>query len=116
AWRDDMAALAACQNVFVKLGGLTMKVGGFAFHEREMPPSSEELAVAFRPYIETCIDLFGCSRCMLESNFPVDKNMVGYAVLWNAFKRLASGCSDPERTALFSGTATKVYRLTRDQE
>jgi predicted TIM-barrel fold metal-dependent hydrolase len=116
AWREVMAALAACENVFVKLGGLTMKVGGFAFHEREMPPSSEELAEAFRPYIETCIELFGCSRCMFESNFPVDKSMVSYAVLWNAFKRLAGAYSESEQTALFSRTAAGIYRLTRDRE
>jgi hypothetical protein len=34
-------------------------------------------------------------------------------VLWNAFKRLASGASDAEKTALFSGTAMDVYRLDR---
>jgi len=32
-------------------------------------------------------------------------------VLWNAFKRIASGCSPTERAALFAGTAERVYRL-----
>jgi len=48
---------------------------------------------------------------MFERNFPVDKLSTGYAVLWNAFKRLAAGASAAEKTALFSGTATRVYRL-----
>ncbi|WP_424814686.1 amidohydrolase family protein [Roseococcus sp. YIM B11640] len=112
AWRDSMAALAACPNVVVKLGGLAMEVSGKQWHTRELPPSSEQLAADWRPQIETCIELFGPDRCMFESNFPVDKGMCGYAELWNAFKRLTQGASAAEREALFSGTAARVYRLT----
>lgn len=110
-WRVSLAALAACPNVVMKIGGLTMQVGGLDFHHRAVPPGSETLATAWRPYVETCIELFGAGRCMFESNFPVDKGMCSYPVLWNAFKRLAAGASATERTALFSGTASRVYRL-----
>jgi predicted TIM-barrel fold metal-dependent hydrolase len=48
---------------------------------------------------------------MFESNFPVDMGSCTYAVLWNAFKRIATGYSADEKAALFNGTATKVYRL-----
>ena len=48
---------------------------------------------------------------MFESNFPVDKGSCGYAALWNAFKRIASGYSGAEKGALFARTATKFYRL-----
>ena len=41
--------------------------------QRPVPPTSRELAQAWRPYIETCIDAFGAERGMFESNFPVDK-------------------------------------------
>ena len=75
------------------------------------PPSSEELAALWRPYIETCIELFGPQRCMFESNFPVEKMGIGWSALWNAFKRLASGASAGEKQALFAGTARRVYRL-----
>ena len=108
-----MLALASLPNVAVKLGGLAMHVGGFDFHLRPRPLSSAEMAEVWRPYIETCIEAFGVRRCMFESNFPVDKGMCSYPVLWNAFKRLASGASMAERTALFSGTAMRVYRLDR---
>jgi predicted TIM-barrel fold metal-dependent hydrolase len=64
------------------------------------------------PYVETCIEAFGAARCMFESNFPVDKGMCGYAVLWNAFKRLAAGASAAEKAALFSGTAVRTSGLT----
>ncbi|PZW39294.1 putative TIM-barrel fold metal-dependent hydrolase [Humitalea rosea] len=110
-WRLAMAALASCPNVVVKLGGLAMEVIGFDFHRQPEPPDSLALAAAWRPYVEACIEMFGAGRCMFESNFPVDKGMCSYAVLWNAFKRLAAGAGEAETAALFHGTATRVYRL-----
>jgi predicted TIM-barrel fold metal-dependent hydrolase len=115
-WKGHMARLAELPQVAVKLGGLGMKVTGFSFHERRRPPSSADLAEAWRPYVETCIALFGADRCMFESNFPVDKGMFAYAVAWNAFKRLAASCSSAEKTALFSGTACKTYGLSLDSD
>ncbi len=110
-WRADIAELATCPNVSVKLGGLGMVIGGATWHENERPPTSAELAQAWRPQIESCIELFGPARCMFESNFPVDKGMFSYAVLWNAFKRLTFNASEDEKDALFRGTASRVYRL-----
>jgi L-fuconolactonase len=110
-WQARISALAACPNVHIKLGGLGMRLFGFDVHTRQLPPSSEELALAWRPYIEACIAAFGPERAMFESNFPVDKGSCSYHVLWNAFKRIASGCSAEEKTALFSGTAKKFYQL-----
>jgi len=111
AWQPAIRELATCPNVHVKLGGLGMRINGFDFETPADPPSSETLAAAWRPYVETCIEAFGANRCMFESNFPVDKGSYSYAVCWNTFKRLASGASASEKTALFSGTATRFYRL-----
>jgi predicted TIM-barrel fold metal-dependent hydrolase len=113
-WKRRIEALAGCANITIKIGGLGMGVMGFALHERSTPPTSEELALAWRPYVETCIAAFGPKRCMFESNFPVDKASCSYAVLWNTFKRIAAGCSLDEKAALFSGTARRVYRLGDD--
>ncbi len=111
-WRKDILEIAKCPNVYCKLGGLGMVSVGFDFHERDIPPSSEELAGAWRPYIETCIEAFGVNRCMFESNFPPDKQSCGYTELWNAFKRITANASANDKTALYGGTAAKVYRLT----
>jgi L-fuconolactonase len=110
-WKKSMAELARRPNVTVKVGGLGMAMGWFDFYQRPSPPSSQMLADAFKPWVETCIELFGADRCMFESNFPVDKITSGYGVLWNAFKRLAAKASAAEKTALFSGTAARVYKL-----
>jgi len=110
-WKRGIAALAACPNVVVKLGGLGMPRSGFGWHEQAAPPASTELAEAMAPYYRWCIEQFGVERCMFESNFPVDKISFSYTVIWNAFKRIAEGFTLQERAALFYDTAVKVYRL-----
>jgi predicted TIM-barrel fold metal-dependent hydrolase len=110
-WKASILEAAKCPNVVVKLGGLAMCLLGYDFHLRPKPPSSEEAAAAWRPYLETCIEAFGPNRCMFESNFPPDKGQCSYQVIFNAFKRVAAHCSEAEKTALLSQTATDFYRL-----
>lgn len=111
-WKKGIESIAREPNVVIKLGGLTMKTVGFGFHQRKVPPTSSELAEAWRPYIETCIESFGVDRCMFESNFPVDRDGCSYPVLWNAFKRITASLSNSEKTALYSRTAERTYRLS----
>ena len=110
-WRGNIRELAQFPNLSVKIGGLGMPYAGWDFHLRDVPPSSEELATAWRPYVEACIETFGVSRCMMESNFPADKKSCGYGVLWNAMKRITHGCTAAEKAALYRDTAAAVYRL-----
>ena len=110
-WKASIREVAKCENVVVKLGGLAMRLPGFDFDRRPKPPTSEEAAAAWKPYIETCIEAFGPQRCMFESNFPPDKGQCSYQVIFNAFKRIAAPCSESEKNALFSKTATEFYRL-----
>ncbi len=110
-WKAGIDDLAKCPNVFAKLGGLNMEVNGYHWEKRPKPPTSQELAEATRRYFDYTIEKFGPSRCMFESNFPVDKLSCSYTVLWNSFKLLSKGYSASERTAMFSGTAAKVYRI-----
>ena len=111
-WAANIRMLADCPNVHLKLGGLAMPFCGIeTIPGPDVRPSSSVLAEAWRPYIETCIAAFGADRCMFESNFPVDRWGADYAALWNAFKRIAAGASADEKAALFSGTATRFYRL-----
>jgi predicted TIM-barrel fold metal-dependent hydrolase len=111
AWRDNIRKLAALPNVSVKLGGLAMAFCNFPSFLQSPAASSAQLAAEWRPYIETCIEAFGANRCMFESNFPVDMGSCTYPVLWNAFKLLSKQYTADERTALFSGTAQRFYRL-----
>lgn len=110
-WAQNIKALAACPNVYVKLGGLPMPFGGWRARMKGPDETSETLAAQWKPYIETCIEAFGPNRAMFESNFPVDRFGASYAALWNAFKRLTKNYAADEKTALFSGTAKRVYRV-----
>ena len=110
-WREDIAELARCPNVFAKLGGLVMPINGFDFHKQDRPATSDEIVEVTGRYYRHAIDCFGVERCMFESNFPVDKQSCSYAVLWNTFKKMVADASDSEKAALFHDTAARVYRL-----
>jgi predicted TIM-barrel fold metal-dependent hydrolase len=110
-WRNNIRALAALPNVSVKIGGLAMPFPGFGSFLAQPSASAKALAEEWRPYVETCIQAFGVTRCMFESNFPVDIGSCDYATLWNAFKLIAQYYSADEKTYLFSDTARSVYRL-----
>jgi L-fuconolactonase len=111
AWQRNIRELGKCPNVYVKLGGMGMHIFGFGFETQKVPPSSEQLAKTWRPFVETCIEAFGPQRAMFESNFPVDKRYYSYGVMWNAFKRLAASCSADEKAGLFFNAAKRAYRL-----
>lgn len=110
-WRSNLTRLAKCPNVYVKLGGLGMRYAGLPSLRSDPPASSAILASEWRPYIETCIDIFSPSRAMFESNFPVDGMTCDYVTLWNTFKRLAEPLSEAEKHDLFYGSAARFYRL-----
>ena len=103
----------------MKVGGIQMSVNGFGLSEAErgakglLPIGSEELCALTLPYYGFVIDAFGCDRCMVESNFPVDRISVSSNVFWNCMKRVATakGLSAAQKTQLFSGTANRVYKL-----
>ena len=110
-WKTSYAALGGCPNVFGKIGGLAQGVNGRGWEKRDLPPTSDEVAEDQRPYYLHAIESLGPSRCMFESNFPVEKESVSYHVLWNAFKKIAADFSEDEKAELFRGAATRAYKL-----
>jgi L-fuconolactonase len=110
-WRAGMTKLASHENTYVKLGALPVRRSDKKRGAEAAPLSSEEIATAWRPFFDVCLELFGARRCMFESNFPVQKRWCSYAVLWNACKRLAASASADEKAALFSKTASEAYRF-----
>lgn len=98
AWRDGLSALAACDNVAVKISGLAMF-------------DHDWTVESFRPYVLEAIAAFGVERCMFASNFPVDRLHAGYEALWKAYAATVAGCSDGEKDALFRGNAERYYRI-----
>lgn len=110
-WRKHIRELSRLPNVYIKLGGLGMRINGFDFEKLNVSPSSKLLADTWKPWIDTCIEAFGPNRAMFEGNFPVDKGSYSYVNCWNAFKLLTQEMSADERKALLFGTANQAYRL-----
>lgn len=110
-WQAGLREIAQCPNVTIKLGGLAMPWNGFGFELAERPPTSDEIVARQAAHYHFAIETFGPDRCMFESNFPVDKCAMSYAVLWNAFKKMAARYSETEKDQMFRGTATRVYGL-----
>lgn len=110
-WRRGMFMLAERENVTCKIGGLGLPFWGFGFETRVEPLDSRTLAEAWRPYVETAVEVFGAERCMTESNYPPDSRSCGFVPLWNALKIIFANYSPAEKESIFSGTAARVYRL-----
>lgn len=110
-WEHSMRELARRPNVVCKVGGLGLPYWGFGFHLRTEPIGYEELAAAWKPFVETTIELFGPQRCMMESNFPPDGRSSGFVPLWNALKHIVRGCSAQDKAALFHDNAVRIYGL-----
>lgn len=97
-WRDGMRRLSACPNVYVKLSGL-----GTFVHRCAAEP--------WRPVIEETLALFGASRCMFGSNFPVEKLWTRYADVVAVTGDCLAGLTGPDLAAVLHDTAARVYRL-----
>ncbi|XOV82842.1 MAG: amidohydrolase family protein [bacterium] len=109
-WRVLLRQVAKRENVFVKLGALPIRMPDYT-GDRSLPPTSSEVADAWRPWLEYAIEAFTPSRAMFESNFPVQKRWCSYQVCWNAFKRIAENASPDEVKELFAGAAGRAYRM-----
>jgi len=114
-WLSGIRAIAAQPNIFLKLGGVANPFySRLDFRSDPQAPTSEALQAAFTPFFEPAIAELGPSRCMFESNWPVDKRDCSYRVLWNAFKRVASAYSETEQAQMLADTAIGVYQLDLD--
>jgi predicted TIM-barrel fold metal-dependent hydrolase len=98
AWRAGLALLAEKPNVSCKISGLAMVDRAWTVER-------------LRPFVLRVIDTFGPERCMLASNFPVEKVHGAFDAFYGAYDTITSGFSDTERLLLFGGTAARIYRL-----
>ena len=110
-WKKDITDIAKCDNVVAKIGGLAMPDNGFGWDKRATPATSDEFYEAQKRYYLHAIECFGPERCMMESNFPVDRYSISYHVLYNGLKKIVADFSDAEKHAMFYGTAARIYKL-----
>ena len=75
-WKNGIAAVAACPNVVIKLGGLGMTRCGFDWHTRAKPIGSEELAASMAPFLSYCIEKFTPARSHVREQLPGRQGIV----------------------------------------
>jgi predicted TIM-barrel fold metal-dependent hydrolase len=97
-WKSGLRALAANDQVIVKLSGLGMF-------------DHEWTATSIRPFIEEALDSYGPGRCVFGSNFPVDRLYSGYGQLLDALRLALAGLSPAEQRQVLHDTAARTYRL-----
>jgi len=82
-----------------------MKLSGLGMFDHHWTVDS------LRPYIVTSISVFGPERCMLASNFPVDKLLSTYNEIYDAFRVIISTLPEGAQQQVLSKNAKRVYRL-----
>jgi len=61
--------------------------------------------------VRTTIDLFGMSRCMFASNFPVDSLCASFHTIFAGFREIVRDFSADEQRALFHDNAIRIYGM-----
>lgn len=98
-WRTGVTALAAEPQVSCKLSGLVTEAG---------PAWTVDAIV---PYARMVLDLFGPQRVMFGSDWPVCTLVASYADVLGLARAALDDTDETGRTAVFGGTAARVYRL-----
>lgn len=97
-WAKAIALLATADNVVCKVSGIAMTDRLFTM---------ESLA----PWVETCLDAFGPARCVVGSNWPVDRLCSSYDVIMDCYRAFVSSLSEDEQRDILSDNARDCYRI-----
>jgi predicted TIM-barrel fold metal-dependent hydrolase len=97
-WLDGIKALAVLPNTFMKISGLSQA-------------DAQWTVDSIRPLVDRVLEVFGPERCMLGSNFPIEKLTSPYETVWAAYEALFRDLSPEDKDALCSSTAKRAYRL-----
>jgi predicted TIM-barrel fold metal-dependent hydrolase len=97
-WKKELAKVAACDNAVIKISGLGMCDPNWTVE-------------SWRPWVSSCIELFGVERSFFGTTWPVDRLFSSYTDVINAYEELISEYSPAEQTALFSGNAERIFKI-----
>ena len=97
-WSLAIKSLAEADNVICKLSGLGMCDWNWTVD-------------SIRPWLLQCIEAFGPERCVLATNWPIDRLFSTYEVLIQAYDQVFDAFSLDERIAMYSGNAERLYAI-----
>lgn len=95
-WKSGLATLAEADSAVCKISGLGMC-------------DNDWTVDSIRPWFEYCLEAFGVERCVLGTNWPVDKLFSDYETVIEAYREIVSELSGDEQVALFSANAERVF-------
>jgi L-fuconolactonase len=99
-WAMRMRELGRRPNVWCKLSGLVNEANWKTWTPETL-----------RPYLDVAVEAFGPTRLMAGSDWPVCLLAIEYAQWFELLSTYFAGFSEPERAAVFGGTAIEVYGL-----
>jgi predicted TIM-barrel fold metal-dependent hydrolase len=97
-WKAELGKVAACENAVIKISGLGMCDPNWTVE-------------SWRPWVSSCIELFGVERSFFGTNWPVDRLFSSFTDVIDAYEELISGYSESEQVALFSGNAERIFKI-----
>jgi predicted TIM-barrel fold metal-dependent hydrolase len=97
-WSAAMSDLAEAENVYCKISGL-----GMCDHRW----TTESI----RPWVMYCLEAFGVGRCVMGTNWPVDRLFSSYDPVVNAYAEIINGLTKGEQEALFFRNAETLFRI-----
>ena len=97
-WKNGMASISRLENVICKISGLGMGDNRWTVE-------------SIRPYVETCIELFGCEKALFASNWPIDSLWSSYDTLISAYRSITQHYSVEEKELLFSRNTETIYGI-----
>jgi predicted TIM-barrel fold metal-dependent hydrolase len=97
-WRKALATMARAPNVTMKISGLGMCDNRWTLE-------------SVRPWILSCIEIFGVPRVVFGSNWPLDRLYSSYPDLVNAYRTILGGFSDADQLAMLSSNAERLFRI-----
>jgi predicted TIM-barrel fold metal-dependent hydrolase len=98
AWRQGMAALAACPNVHVKISELGLL---------DRPWT----VAAHRGVVRDAVSIFGIERCLFASNFPVAGLFAPFGTIVRGLREILADLPRAALEAFFAGNARRFYRI-----
>ena len=93
-----MAKISKIENIICKISGLGMGDHNWSTN-------------SITPYVETCMNLFGISRIIFATNWPVDSLYSSYKKVIDSYKDLTKKLSIDERDAFFYKNTETIYEI-----
>lgn len=98
SWRKAIQDLSQAQNVVCKVSGVGMT-------------DPRGVYADYEPWITTCLEAFGADRCVVGSNWPLDRIVSSYDAAMSIYRDAAAALTASEQSSFFSENARRIYRL-----